>query len=269
MIEPTVAFFGATGGVTGSCLIHTLRAGHQCVALVRTPEKLRRQLQESGVSETTISSQLLIVAGSATDKSSVKSTLTVGGSGLPSTIVTGLGAAPAIGGWEICHPTRFLKMDQPNICEDAAKTLIEVLTDLYTERPKLATHKPSLVFVSTTGVTRGPEDVPWGMQTLYHGVLEVPHLDKKNMENAYRDNLISKETAVFRAVTGIRPTLLKGTSSVEDGKGLDFVKAGTEDKPATGFTVSRADVGHFMFQNLINDATAKQRWEGQMISLTY
>ena len=258
-IQPTIAFFGATGGVTGTCLIHTLRAGHKCVALVRTPEKLRKQLQEQGVSESTLSSQLLILPGSATDKSAVKSTLTAGGAGtLPATVITGVGAAPKFGGW------RILTIDQPTLCGDSAQTLVEALTEVYNEQPQLANSKPSLVFVSTTGISRGVEDVPFGMRTLYHGFLHTPHLDKKLMEDTFR-NSIGK----FRVFTGIRPTLLSGTTDVKDAKGLEHVKAGTEDKPATGFSIGRADVGHWMFQNLLNDAQAQQKWEGQMISLTY
>lgn len=258
-IDPTIAFFGATGGVTGTCLIHSLRAGHRCVALVRTPEKLRKQLQEQGIAESTLSSQLLIVSGSTTDKSAVKSTLTAGGAGtLPSRIITGVGAAPQFGGW------RLVTIDQPTLCGDSAKTLVEALTEVYSEQPKLATNKPSLVFVSTTGISRGVEDVPFGMRTLYHGILHTPHLDKKQMEDTFRDSV-----GKFRIVTGIRPTLLSGTTDVKDAKGLEHVRAGTEDKPATGFSIGRADVGHWMFQNLLNDAEAQKKWEGQMVSLTY
>ena len=258
-IEPTIAFFGATGGVTGACLVHTLRAGHKCVALVRTPDKLRKQLEEQGITEPTLSSQLLIVSGSATDKSAVKSTLTVGGAGtLPSIIITGVGAAPKFGGW------RLVTIDQPTLCGDSAKTLVEALTEVYNEQPKPTTNKPSLVFVSTTGISRGVEDVPFGMRFLYHQLLHTPHLDKKQMEDTFRDS-----TGTFKSLTGIRPTLLSGTTDVKDVKGLEFVKAGTEDKPATGFSIGRADVGHWMFENLLNDAGAQKKWEGQMISLTY
>ncbi len=229
------------------------------MALVRTPDKLRKQLQEQGISETTLSSQLLIVSGSATDKSAVKSTLTAGGSGtLPSIIITGVGAAPKFGGW------RVVTIDQPTLCGDAANTLVAALTEVYNEQPKLATYKPSLVFVSTTGISRGTEDVPFGMRFLYHQILHIPHMDKKQMEDTFRDNV-----GQFKNVTGIRPTLLSGTVSVNDAKGLESIRAGTEDKPAQGWSISRADVGHWMFQKLLNDAAAQKKWGGQMVTLTY
>jgi hypothetical protein len=268
-IVPTIAFFGATGGVTNSCLVHTLRAGYKCVALVRTPEKLRQQLKDQEISDETLNN-LIITSGNAIDKSAVKATLTVAGPGtLPSTIVTGLGGAPKLGGWEFCHPLRVFTIDQPTLCADAARTLIDALTEIYREQPQLASQKPSLIFGSTTGVTRGPEDVPLGMRMLYHGALQVPHEDKKNMENLYRGNVENKEGAVFRVVSGIRPTLLTGGVTVTGAKGLDCVRVGTEDKPATGFTIGRADVGHWMFQYLIHDQAGRQQWEGQMVSMTY
>ena len=117
-------------------------------------------------------------------------------------------------------------------------------------------------------MSRGPEDVPFGMQMLYHGVLEIPHDDKRNMEDVYRGEVEKGKGSVLRAVSCMRPTLLTGGVSVAEGKGLASVKAGTEDKPATGYTVGRADVGHWMFQNLIHDEDAKKKWEGQMVSLT-
>ncbi len=40
----TVAFFGSTGGVCNSILVHTLLAGIKSVALVRTPKRLHDQL---------------------------------------------------------------------------------------------------------------------------------------------------------------------------------------------------------------------------------
>ena len=264
----TVAFFGATGGVTGACLVHTLNAGHKAIALVRTPWKLRNQLKEQGISESTLSSQLNIVQGNATDKSAVKSTLTAGGAGtLPAMIITGLGAAPKMG-WELSHPMRFITIDQPTLCGDAAHVLVDAISELYTEQPSLKTHKPSLVFVSTTGISRGPEDVPYGMRTFYHSILAVPHKDKKIMEETYR-GAIEGENPLFSNVTGIRPTWLTGTMSVNDGKGLEHVKAGTEDKPEQGFSIARADVGQWMFHNLIADMSTKTRWEGQMCSLTH
>lgn len=264
-IQPTLAFFGATGGCTNAVLVHALRNGYRCVALVRTPSKLRQQLLDQKISEGTLSSQLLIITGNAVDKNNVKAALTAGGPNtLPSTIITGLGAAPKVG-WTPSKPLTFFSIDQPSICQDAARTLVDGMTEILQEQPELKAKKPSLIFVSTTGVSRGAEDVPYSMRWLYHKTLAVPHLDKRAMETVYRDH---GDKNVFRAVSGIRPTLLSGEANADAGAGLNKVRAGTEDKPALGYNIKRADVGHWVFQNLIHNEQARSQWEGQMCSLT-
>ena len=269
-VTPSIAFFGATGGCANACLVHSLRGGHKCVALVRTPEKLRKQLTHQGVSESVITSQLLITQGNATEVADVKKTLTAGGSSsLVSTIVTGLGGAPHLQfDWK--NPLQIAALDQPTICEDAAKAVVAALNSIYTEQPALKTNKPTVVFVATTGITRGPEDVPFVMRFLYHQMLAVPHKDKKKMEDIFRGNVEKGgDEQVFRCVTGMRPTLLGGAVDVNDKQGVETVRAGTEQKPALGYSIKRADVGEWMFKNLIHEAEAKKTWEGEMVTLTH
>jgi hypothetical protein len=263
--QPTLAFFGATGGCANAVLVHALRNGYKCVALVRTPSKLRQLLLDQKITEEILSSQLIITSGNAIDKETVKSTLTAGGPGtLPRTIITGLGAAPKVG-WTPSKPFTFFTIDQPSICQDAAKTLVDAMTEILQEQAGLQSKKPALIFVSTTGITRGVEDVPFWMRWLYHWALHVPHLDKKAMEDMYRDK---GDKVVFRAVSGVRPTLLSGAVDADSGIGLEKVRAGSEDKPALGYNIKRADVGQWIFKNLVHDEQAKSKWEGQMCSLT-
>jgi NAD(P)-dependent dehydrogenase (short-subunit alcohol dehydrogenase family) len=261
----TVAFFGATGGVVNATLVHTLKAGYKATALVRTPQKLRAQLTSQGLDDATIDATLTIVQGDATDVAAVKRTLLTAS---PTFIVTGVGAAPKFD-FDLRHPGQIMTIDQPSLCGDAAQTLVTALREIYTEKPELKANRPLLVFISTTGITRGPEDVPFGMRFLYHKVLAVPHKDKKRMEDIFRAELEAEgDQGVFRSVVGIRPTLLKGAASYTDAAGLQSVKYGTEARPATGFTIKRADVGHFVFQNVISATQRKKEFEGEMISLT-
>ena len=266
-VNPTIAFFGATGGCANACLVHTLKAGHSVAALARTPSKLKKQLLSQGVSEETLASQLLVVEGDALDAHAVNRTLTAGGDkGFVSTIVSGLGGAPKLQ-FDWWHPLQLFTLDNPTICGDATKTLLTALQQLYTERPSLASAKPVATFISTTGISRGPEDVPFWSRFFYHQVLAVPHIDKKNMEELYRKNMSESNPGkvLFRSIVGIRPTLLTGTESINDAVGLQKIRAGTEEKPAIGYTIRRADVGHWIFENVIKDGA--RNWEGQMVSL--
>lgn len=278
MSSTTVAFFGATGGVTNAVLVHTLLAGYKAAALVRNPQKLRDQLTAQGL-DASVMDNLAIVQGNALDVAAVKRTLAAAAAspttGLPTFIVTGLGGAPHLRfNWR--NPFQFAGLDNPTICESAAKALTAAMREIYAENPSLQTankaNKPLLTFVSTTGITRGPEDVPFWMRFLYHQILTEPHIDKRKMENEYRSDLekssADSSSSVFRSVVGIRPTLLTGGADYKDSVGLDKIRSGTEANPALGYTVKRADVGLWVFVNVINESSRKPQYEGEMITLT-
>lgn len=265
--NPTVAFLGATGGCTLASLIHTLRAGYHCTALARTPSKLTALLLSQGLSQAKLDAQLTIHTGDALDVAAVKATLSSSPTHLVRTIITGLGGRPVLT-FRPLHPLQIAGLDNPTICASAAKTLISALQEIYTTTPTLRASKPLCIFISSTGITSGPQDVPWSMRFLYHQMLALPHADKKNMESAFRDNMArsAENDRVFRNIVGIRPTLLSGGTGVEDRVGLDKIRAGTEKKPAMGYSIKRADVGEWIFTNVIANESGK--WEGEMVSLT-
>lgn len=266
--KQSILFLGATGGVTNSTLTHTLQSGsYHCIALVRTPEKLRTQLTTQQNLDESSLANLTIIQGNALYHDSIKQALLADSSSLPTMIVTGLGGAPSLQ-FDICHPLQIAKLDNPNICENAARTLVAALKSVYAEQPELANSKPALCFVSTTGVTRGPEDVPWSMRYLYHHMLALPHADKKKMEDIFRD----QNEDLFSSVTGIRPTLLAGTGALSGSKGLEKVRAGIESDPAVGYQIQRADVGSWIWENVVGGTEKgfeNGKWRGQMVSLTY
>lgn len=271
-MSQTICFFGGTGGVTNACMTAALKSGtYKVIALARTPEKLKTQLiTQQGLDETVVEKKLTIVQGNALDLADVKKTLlahvTAGSDDtLPFMTVTGLGGVPNLQ-FDICNPLAITNLDNPTICEDAAKTLVAALKDIYSENPALANNKPNMTFVSTTGVTRGPEDVPLSIRFIYHKFLEIPHADKRKMEDVYRDQQEDSSQAVFASVTGIRPTLLMGTGALSECVGLEKIRAGVEGKPETGFSIQRADVGRWMFENVLEGGEGK--WRGQMCSLT-
>ncbi|KAJ9608271.1 hypothetical protein H2200_007259 [Cladophialophora chaetospira] len=276
MSSLTVAFFGATGGVTNAILIHTLLAGRKAIALVRTPQKLRDQLTRQDLSPEVLSN-LTIVEGNALDVYAVKRTLTVSGPNtLPNVIVSGLGGAPVFK-FQWLRPFQFATLDNPRICETAAATLIQAMGEIYDEQSSLrAQHekKPLLTFVSTTGITRGPEDVPFWIRFLYHQILTIPHIDKRKMEDIYRADAekSDQQSKLFRTIVGIRPTLLtpldNSPADYRDVIGIEKIRAGTEQDPAIGYSIKRGDVGQWVWENVVRQAAGGGKWEGQMVSLT-
>ncbi|KAG0339905.1 hypothetical protein BG000_001069 [Podila horticola] len=256
-----IAFFGATGGCTNAALVHTLNAGIHATALARTPSKLTDMLLAQGISQTTLSSQLTVVKGDIASISAIKSVLLSSKDHtLASQIIFGVGGAP-VTQWSLKRP---VIMDNPEICATATTNIVQALREIYAEQPASAAQKPSILVISSTGLSDVREDVPFGFRFLYHVVLAVPHKDKKVMENLVAEN--SSSEGVFRGGVVVRPSLLTGDQNVKGGKGLQKVKVGKEDKPAIGYTIRRADVGEWIFEETIK--TDGQRWFGEHVTLT-
>ncbi|KAI5210660.1 hypothetical protein E4T39_00236 [Aureobasidium subglaciale] len=232
-MSQTIAFLGATGGCARACLTAALKDGHTCRALARTPSKLTAALKTQGIPDTILAS-LEIIEGNAKDINSIKSVLQAPTGGIVDTIVFGVGAAP-----KLRLHIMPITLDDSNVCGTAMATLLAALNELK------APTKPKLLLISTTGITRGPRDVPLLYVPLYHWLLHTPHIDKRTMENLVWEQ---KEKSDAERVIGpfviARPTLLM------DGKGVGTksIKAGVESKPALGWTIDRTDVGNWLYE---------------------
>ncbi|KAF9970410.1 hypothetical protein BGZ73_006869, partial [Actinomortierella ambigua] len=116
--------------------------------------------------------------------------------------------------------------------------------------------KPLITLISTTGVSQGKEDVPFGFQTLYHKILAVPHAQADCSQR------------VFRGTVVVRPSLLTGDHRIKSKsrKDIQALKVGSEDKPAIGYTVHRADVDEWIYERVVRpDASS---FVGQKVTLT-
>lgn len=261
--KPIIGFFGATGGCTLNALVLTLKDDFKAVALARTPSKLSDLLvKDHKIPQSTIDSNLTIVKGSATDLAPVKEVL----SHNPSIIITGLGAAPVFQ-WSLTRP---MSIDQPTLCGDAMQILVAAVKEVQ-EEGKLST-KPAIVCVSTTGISPS-RDVPWLFYHLYHVLLAVPHKDKRVMEETLAAASVDSSSGVA-GYASVRASLLTNGAL----KGPGAVKTGWERHPkapaepagpgpALGYVVSRADVGNFIFENIVRGKT--EEWTGKCFTVTY
>ncbi|KAH7043700.1 hypothetical protein BKA57DRAFT_495432 [Linnemannia elongata] len=267
-----IAFFGATGGCTNACLVHTLNAGFHATALARTPSKLTDMLLAQGIAQSIIDTQLTIVKGDIADihaikavltNNSIATTTTTGNNTvkIASQIISGIGGTPQMR-MSLSKP---MTIDNPEICATATKNIIQSLQEIYSAHPSTTQHRPSITVISTTGVSNVREDVPFGFRTFYHVVLADPHKDKKVMEDLVVANA-SSTSGVFRGAVIIRPSLLTGDQNVKKGKGWQKVKVGVEDKPAVGYTIHRADVGQWICEQIIK--TGGESRFGQRVTLT-
>jgi putative NADH-flavin reductase len=245
-----LAFFGATGGCALNALVHSLNAGHICTALARTPSKLTGLLEATS----TPTENLTIVSGSIDDRAAVASTLQNA-----TTVIFGVGGSPVFSPNPL---TMFVTLNDQNICERAITQVLSVLQETGS--------KPLISVISSTGL-HGNKDLPILMRPLYKA-LEVPHRDKEAMERlvvkAAQDGVVDGHVIV-------RPALLSHGSETE-GK----VKAGYEGRfkngsakwgdiagEAVGYTISRKDVGRWIFEEVVEGRGGE--WKGHGVSLAY
>ena len=253
-IKPTLAFLGATGDCAGYCLAAALTAGHTCRALARTPSKLINSMKNKGVSEESLRN-LTIVQGNVRDKSAVKDDVTSNNKAVD-IIVSGIGSAPKLQ-WSIFRP---VTLEDPTICADATETVLDVLAEVNSST------KPLVIVISTTGLhtTGAPRDLPFLFIPLYRVALAVPHEDKAKMEDHLRV-AISEQThrQPIGGFVAVKASLLM------DGKGtgLQKVRAGSVEKPAIGYTITRIDVGSWIYRNLIA-GRVKDEWLNRAVSIT-
>ncbi|KAF1923323.1 uncharacterized protein M421DRAFT_425986 [Didymella exigua CBS 183.55] len=267
----TLAFFGATGGVTNTTLAKTLNAGYHSTALARTPQRLIDMLRTAhSVPLEIIEKYLTIHTGDVKDISAVSAALKnpLDQSKLVDTIIFGIGGYPVMQR-SLLQP---ITLNDVHICEDAISTIFRALEALEIQgvTQSKTGRKPLFSTISTTGISDKGRDVPLLLYPLYIYVLHVPHEDKRKAEQL----LINDDGKHIRDCVVVRPTLLTdvAASGVEklrvgwEWKGAETEKAGIKDKgPELGWTVGRKDVGGWVFEKVVREGG----WEGRCVSLAY
>ncbi|KAF2656264.1 hypothetical protein K491DRAFT_778085 [Lophiostoma macrostomum CBS 122681] len=269
--KQTIAFFGATGGVTAAALAHALKAKHHCTALARTPNKLHELLtSEHSIPATTIQKCLTVVQGDAKKPDDVAKVLIspVDNKYLVDIILTAIGTYPVFS-WSIRRP---LRLPDPTICEDGMAANFAAIDELANQNVLTTTDraKPLLIMISSTaGPDRRNHNLPWLFAPLYWWLLVEPHNDKLNMEKLALDD----NGAHVRESVIIRPSIL--TDGPENG--LESVKVGwiwnvdtKVDRPkapghVTAWGISRKNVGAWVFKKVIVEGG----WEGRSVSLRH
>lgn len=100
----------------------------------------------------------------------------------------------------------------------------------------------------------------WVHQMLYHSLLSIPFQDKREMDAIF----LGKEgSSNFRSAIAVKPTIL--TEGQELGK--EILRVGKRQKPAVGYTVSKKDVGGWIYRAVIlGDGKG---WEEELVTVTY
>ncbi|KAJ8605960.1 hypothetical protein MRB53_041253 [Persea americana] len=248
MSTRTIAFFGATGGCANSCLAKTIEHGFNAIALVRSPEKLKGQLSDRKVSIDVVEQRLVIVKDDVRDAEAVGKVLDNDGKGVD-VIISGIGGIPTPQ-FSLLRP---LTMTDPNICGDAVDCILSVMAQ--SKLPK----QPLLVVISGNGVRNdGPRDYPLILTSLYRWLLADIYDDKRRMEASLMKTKPAGGFVIVRA------------SPLTDGpsKGVEVIRQGTMQQPVLGYSVSRDDVGLWLFDNLVRQEGTPLFLNGD-VSITY
>lgn len=250
--------------------------------MVRTPSKLTDLLKKNGISSELISKHLTIVQGNSKDSVKVTEALKVNNV-VADMIISGVGGVPIFKPNPL-RPT----LDDPTICQDTVSTILKALRDMHSESASSSSSqdkkkheekkkKPTLVVISTTGISDSGRDIPLPMLPFYHWMLPIPHEDKKMMEKLLveemsKGNGDDASSAAIEHFVTVRPSLLTDGHSLGFGAiraGIDRRQERKVDNSAIGYTIPRADVGGWIFEQLVEDKAGKKRtYLNQFVALT-
>lgn len=287
----SIAFFGATGGCINACLAYTLLNGYNARALARTPSKLTTLLlSQPGITPEILANQLVIIEGDATDVESVKKTLITNTDPETCTLVTniisGVGC-PGVMSYtreSSCPTSKFriptlphITLENPHITEQTTRALLEALEQIASRFPSgiYRSVAPRVTVISTTGHYPGLKDVGFWFRPMYSVLLPIPHADKLQMERLLDQEVeLGDDGVLAGGVVVVRPSFLTGDHLISGGEGekevrgggLEGVRVGTESDPAVGYTISRALVGEWIFEEVIRGYGAK--WVGEKVTIT-
>jgi nucleoside-diphosphate-sugar epimerase len=235
-----ILFLGATGGVGLSTLRRSLAANHTCIALCRTPSRLTALLPDPAPAN------LHVVQGDAHDAAVLAQHLTSPAGSPVDTVIFSIGARPTLRG-----------MSDPHVCEKGMEALLSALR----ARPE-GSPKVRLAAVSSTGISDFSRDLPLAMVPLYKLVLHTAHKDKKAMERLV---MAGGDVAEWTLVRGSLYT----DGPATEGKvreGMEDPVTGKVESMAVGYTISREDVGKWVFENCV---LGGGKWVGKAAVVTY
>lgn len=241
----TIAFFGASTGVGLAALKRALAAGHTCIALCRTPSKLLDKLPAADREHP----NLKVVQGDAHDLAAVtRCCLQAHAQDGEGSEGGGKGKKPvdvilsSIGG---VFQFPRMTLDDPHVCERGMATLLEAVTSVRQQQQQEQEGEgegewtPRIVVVSTCGMARH-RDYPLATFPMYKFLLRVPHADKIKMERA----LVAGAGYTY---TIVRPSLLVDAAAPQRE-----IRVGVDDEPAVGYTISRDDVGGWIYESVLD-----------------
>jgi hypothetical protein len=124
--------------------------------------------------------------------------------------------------------------------------------------------RPRLVTITSNGLDdRAHSLLPWPLKIFYSWLLRIPHEDKIGLENNIKQATGSEGWLDLKNTVIVRPALLTDGECVANAQ-PDAYRVGEELRGT--WTVSRADVGHFVVEKVLEDW---DKWAGKAWVIAY
>ncbi|KAI8922129.1 hypothetical protein DFJ77DRAFT_445428 [Powellomyces hirtus] len=252
-----VLLFGASRGCGLESAVQLVEAGHSVTLFLRDPSKLDARLSSDKIN----SGLVATVKGDAFNAEDVRAAFKSVDGG-PDMVVTSIGGTPVMSGLS-------LRLEPPKICERAVDILLPIMKESVQKRGKPI----RLTVLSSSGLGKiGHQELPLPMKPLYSWVLKEPHADKEQLElKVYHAAGLKHPDASIEANTKSEPTaepwlsefILVRPALLTDGARKGIYRA---DEHLKAWTISRADVGHFVATECIKPAT---QWLNKPVTIGY
>ncbi|KAL0942593.1 uncharacterized protein CTRU02_200479 [Colletotrichum truncatum] len=241
-----VAFFGVTGGAVFNCLKQALLdESIHCYVLVRDTDKLKNLLRNSmGDPPYAFSHRLLVVKGDIVDIDVVVSTLFPARRTWDPVDVIVYG----VSGFKLDINTEGNSITDAEICTYGVDIIEEATLKGYESyHYGIPYHYPRFVAIGTLGIGAA-------FRNTSSAQIEAlkPSYDWFIESGAYEDKILMEEIishrdfqGLFRNTLIVRPGFLTNNAPF----GLNSIRVGTRNIPPLGYTISRDNLGCWLYQH--------------------
>jgi hypothetical protein len=166
-------------------------------------------------------------------------------------------------------------LDNPRICTQGVKAIIEALGLLRKEETTKPASTPLFINISTVGVANTYREFPWLMVIFYRWMLNMPIEDKRIAHQALLQASVAppatsdtKSGIPLVRFVSVRPSHL----SDGVGKGMGQIRAGhrVNDGRAEimGYSIDKEAVGMWMFESFMKNEI-REEWNNEAVTVTY
>ncbi|KAH7345754.1 hypothetical protein B0J17DRAFT_531278, partial [Rhizoctonia solani] len=236
-----VLLLGASRNIGYSVTQRLLAKGHTCTLLLRRPDAID---SDPSMSDYVRNGSAKLVCGNALVRDDVQKAWDIANSdGQVDLIFFGIGGDPSL------SLTKGFVITPADVTTRSMSVLLSVVQS--------STVRPRLVTVSSNGLDeRSHSLLPFPLKIFYGWLLRVPHQDKIGLERNVKQATSSEGWLDPRNSVIVRPSLLTSGKCLADTN-PDAYRTGEE--LASAWSVSRADVGHFVVEKVLAEW---DRWAG-------